>query len=109
MSVAYPVTLMVVIDAVWLALFIQSHRLLYKFRAKFPEIARRDIPHAFEPSQHPEKFFYFFRRKSLETLQSDTELWGLRQQVKLLGILALLVPPAGFALLVFVTILLLRR
>ncbi|MEY2529849.1 MAG: hypothetical protein QOJ05_1939 [Verrucomicrobiota bacterium] len=100
------IAFMGVVVAVWLALFIQSHRLFYKFRATFPDVARRDIPHAFDFSRHPEKIRYFFRRTSIPILQSDGELWRLRQQVKLLGILALIVPPAGMLLLVAVGILL---
>jgi hypothetical protein len=80
---------------VWFACFIQSHRLFYKFRAKYPEIAQREIPRAFETCEHPEKLLYFLRRKSREVLRNDPELWGLRQQVKFLTILSVLIPPAG--------------
>ena len=85
--------------AVWFACFIQSHRLFYKFRAKYPEIAQREIPRAFETCEHPEKLLYFLRHKSREVLKNDPELWGLRQQVKFLTILSVLIPPAGIAFL----------
>lgn len=97
MSEVYP--LLALILAVWLACFIQSHRLFYKFRAKYPQIAQRDIPHAFQTCEHPEKLLYFFRRKSWEVLRSNPELWGLRQQVLFLTILSLLIPPVGLTFL----------
>ena len=98
MSEAYP--FLAVVLGVWFACFIQSHRLFYKFRAKYPEIAQRDIPRAFETYEHPEKLLYFLRHKSREVLRNDPELWGLRQQVKFLTILSVLVPPVGFVFLV---------
>ena len=58
-------TLLALIVGVWIACFIQSHRLFYKFRAKYPDIAQREIPHAFETRENPEKLLYFLRRKSL--------------------------------------------
>ena len=94
---------------VWLACFIQSHRLFYKFRAKYPEIAQRDIPYAFQTRENPEKLFYFFRRKSTEMLRDDPELWGLRQQVKYLIILSVIVPPVGIAFLVRAAMVVLAR
>ena len=107
LSQVYP--LLTVILVVWLACFIQSHRLFYKFRAKYPDIAQRDIPHAFETRENPEKLFYFFRRKSVEVLRGDPELWGLRQQVKFLTILSIIVPPVGFAFLVRARVLFVAR
>ena len=104
MSTYYPATFLVVVFGVWLALFIQSHRLFYSFRAKYPEIAKRDIPYAFEFSPTPEKFVYFFRHKSLDILQNDTELWSLRRQVKILTFLSIVVPPLGFGILVAVAV-----
>jgi len=84
---------------VWFACFIQSHRLFYKFRAKYPEIAQRDIPRAFETCEHPEKLLYFLRRDSRELLRNDPELWSLRQQVKFLAILSIIIPPVAIAYL----------
>jgi len=101
--------LIALIFGVWLACFVQSHRLFYKFRAKHPEIAKRDIPHAFETCEHPEKLFYFLRRKSREVLRRDRELWGLRQQVKVLAILSVIMPPVGFAFLVRAAIFVVAR
>jgi hypothetical protein len=100
---------LVPVFGVWLACFIQSHRLFYKFRAKYPDIAQRDIPHAFETRENPEKLLYFLSRKSLELLRSDPELWGLRRQVKMLTILSIVIPPVGFAVLVHAVMLLANR
>ena len=57
MSEAYQFLALVL--GVWFACFIQSHRLFYKFRAKYPEIAQREIPRAFETCEHPEKLLFF--------------------------------------------------
>ncbi len=92
----FTVCLFLLICGVWLATIVQSHRLFYRFRKKHPELAMSDIPHAFEPNPHPEKFLYFFRRKSLELLRGDATLWPLRQQVKTLVILSGVVPALGF-------------
>jgi hypothetical protein len=81
--------------SVWLCLFIQSHRLFYRFRAKYPELAKKDIPYAFEYVQHPEKFLYFFRAKSEAVLRQDHALWKLRNQVRVLLILSGVIPVGG--------------
>jgi hypothetical protein len=94
---------------VWLACVVQSHRLFYRFREKYPEVAKAEIPHAFEMNAHPEKFFYFFRRKSVELLRNDTTLWPLRQQVKILTILSGVIPLIGFLSLVILGIFLASR
>ncbi|HUJ10075.1 MAG TPA: hypothetical protein VL171_08620 [Verrucomicrobiae bacterium] len=97
MSEAYQFLALVLF--VWFACLIQSHRLFYKFRAKYPEIAQREIPRAFETYEHPEKLIYFLRPKSREVLRNDPELWWLRQQVKFLTILSVIMPPAGIVYL----------
>jgi hypothetical protein len=107
MSEVYP--LLALILGVWLACFIQSHRLFYKFRAKYPDIAQRAIPYAFQTRENPEKLLYFLRRKSREVLRGDPELWGLRQQVKFLTVLSVIVPPVGFAFSVRAAIFLVAR
>jgi len=82
-----------VIGFVW---FIQGHRLFYIFRSKYPEIARKEIPYAFSQGRHPEKFFYFFRRKSYDLLKSDPSIWKVRQQVKYLTITLFIIVPFLF-------------
>ena len=101
--------LIALIFGVWLACFVQGHRLFYKFRAKYPDLAKRDIPHAFEACEHPEKVFYFLRRKSRQVLRRDRELWGLTQQVNALAVLSVIMPPVGFAFLVRAAVLLVGR
>jgi hypothetical protein len=94
---------------VWLATFLRSHRLFYRFREKYPEVAKTEIPHAFEINAHPEKFLYFFRSKSVELLRRDVTLWPLRQQVKRLAILSGLMPVLGFLALAALGIFLASR
>jgi hypothetical protein len=81
------------LGVVWI---VQCHRLFYTFRAKYPEVARAETPNAFSLAREPEKFFYFFRRKSYELLKSDSSLWNLRQQVKFLTITLFIVVPSLF-------------
>jgi hypothetical protein len=100
----YPATFFVVVFGVWLALLIQSHRPSYSFRAKYPEIAKHDIPYAFEFSPSHGKFVYFFHHKSLDILQNYTELWSLRQEVKILTFHSIVVPALRFGILVTVAV-----
>jgi hypothetical protein len=75
------------------ALFVQKHRLYYSFRKRYPEVARKEIPHVFNDlHHHPEKFNYFYRKKAIPVLKQDPELWRLRQQVMILTILGLGLP-----------------
>jgi hypothetical protein len=105
MSEIWPILLMAVISMVWIMCAIDSHRLFYRFRAKYPDLARQHIPHAFDPYAHPEKFIFFFRKRSKDILKCDDGLWALREKVKFLGILSIIVPPIGFVLLVLVAFL----
>jgi len=99
-----PFILFVAIGLTWVALFIQSHRLFYRFRESYPDIAKAEIPYAFEINRHHEKFFYFFRNKSIKLLKSNRHLWKLRNQVMLLSALSLLVPFCSFLVLILVLI-----
>ena len=92
----YPISLFIITGLTWLMLFIQSHRLFYKFRKKYPDTAKRDIPYAFEFVRHNEKFLYFFRKKCLKVLSEDVELLMLRRQVVILTWASLIVPITGF-------------
>ena len=76
----------------WVLCFIQSTRMLYLFRRKYPEIARKEIAHAFDFYAHPEKLFYFFREKNNQFLKDDIEVWNIREQVKLLAIISIALP-----------------
>lgn len=102
-----PIALFSLTGIIWLLLWIQSHRLLFKFRKKFPDIAERDIPYAFNDAiRHPEKFFYFIKKGNIEKLSKDIEIAKLRRQVVILFRMSYLVPLLGsLLLLIFVLIL----
>jgi hypothetical protein len=88
----------------WFATGLQSHRLFYKFRKRHPEIAAQEIPFAFDFMAHPDKFLFFFKKRSLPILKSDPVIWTLRQQVKTLAILSLAVPFTGFGILMSIAL-----
>ena len=69
--------------------FIQSHRMFYRFREKYPDIVRSKIPGSFESYRDPEKFIFFFRKNNKQFLENDFEIWRLRQQTKYLLIIGL--------------------
>ena len=71
-----------------------NHILLLKFKTKYPEIAIKEIPFIDELKRDPEKFLYFFRKRSKDFLKEDNELWKLRQSMFFLLISALLLPVA---------------
>jgi hypothetical protein len=100
----YPISLFVLTCLIWLSLWVQSHRLLFKFRKKYPDIARKDIPYVFNDAiRHPDKFLYFIRSKNRQALSKDPEISSLGRQVLILFRLAILVPLVGFLiLLIFV-------
>jgi hypothetical protein len=100
MSEAYPLTLFILTGVIWCLTSIQAHRLFYRFRTRHPDIARQEIPFAFEFTAHPEKLFYFFKSKSKDILKADPPIWALRQQVKVLLILSGAISFGGFAVLV---------
>lgn len=81
-----------VVAAVWLATWIQGHRLLYRFQFKYREKALAEIPHAFEAFAHPEKLIYFLRRRTRAFLRADAELAPLSKQVWVLVILSIGIP-----------------
>jgi hypothetical protein len=83
--------------AVAVAWWIQFHRLFWQFRSKYPEIARSEIPLAFEAVRRPEKALFFLRQRSADLLRNDPSLWNLRQQVKALTIIVFIVFPLSFA------------
>jgi hypothetical protein len=99
MSAVYPFTLFVVVQLVWLATALQGAKLFNAFVEKYPREAEREIPFAGSRMRHPEKLFYFFRKKSLPLLKADAPLWRQRQRLKLLVLLSLVVPILGFAAL----------
>mgnify|MGYP000015043568 CR=1 FL=1 len=55
----------IVIVLCWILILIQSHRMFYIFRTKYPEIARKNISDAFEVYANPEKFIFFLEKRIL--------------------------------------------
>ncbi len=68
---------------VWAALIIatsvQGGRLLRLFSQRYPQVAQKEIPYAFDNWRHPEKALFWFRRRAIEVLRNDPELWPERQ------------------------------
>ena len=75
--------------ACWLLLFIQSHRMFYIFRKKYPQIAKEEISNAFRPYADPEKILFFFKAKNIPLLKNDKKIWRLRRQTKVLFYLSI--------------------
>jgi hypothetical protein len=80
---------------VWFTLIvttvIQNNRLFRRFRERYPQVAEREIPYAFDNFRHPEKAIYFFRKRAVETLRADPDLWRERQRF-----VALVIATMGF-------------
>ena len=70
---------------------IQSHRMFYKFREKYPEITKKKILGSFESYRNPEKFLFFYRRENTSFFKNDPEIWKLHQQTKYLFIVAVVI------------------
>ena len=85
-------SIFIVIIICWLLLLIQSHRMFYTFRKKYPEIAKNKISNAFEPYADPDKLFFFLKKENLPLLKKDKQVWRLRQQTKILFTLSIGVP-----------------
>ena len=100
MNAIYPISFLAVMILIGLAAGIQGTKLLRAFTTKYPKESQREIPYAFSRMRHPEKLLYFFRSKSLPLLSGDSELWKLRQRLKLLLLLLVVLPVLFFAVLV---------
>jgi hypothetical protein len=97
MSSVDPFALFCVTGAVWCVTCLCASRLLCAFRERFPSVAAREIPYAFDRwFNHPEKTVFFFRRRAAEVLRGDPLLWRLRQRLMLLYFLSILIPLLGF-------------
>jgi len=97
-------SIFIVIIICWLLLLIQSHRMFYTFKKKYPEIAKRKIPNAFTRYADPGKILFFFKKENLSLLQNDKKIWRLRQQTKILFFLSIGVPLLIVFLSIFVFI-----
>ena len=82
---------MVIWMALILATAVQHSRLLRLFRDRYPQVAQKEIPFVFDNWRHPEKAIYFFRKRAVETLRADPQLWRERQRF-----VALAVATVGF-------------
>jgi hypothetical protein len=88
------------IGACWLLAAIQNSRMFQMFRKKYPEIAKKKILGAFDNFVDPEKFWFFYRKENVQLLRQDNDIWKLRQQIKTLLILSLIL----LAVLIFIGI-----
>jgi hypothetical protein len=84
--------LFIIVGILWAITFIQSVKLREYFKRKYPQKAQREIPYAFSNTAHPEKIFYFFRKRSYSFFKEDAVLWKLRQKVKFLLLCSILIP-----------------
>ena len=95
MSAIYPLIFLLATAFVWLLTAWQNSRLVHLFWQRCPQIAQRELPGTLDP--HPEKTFFFFRRRAVEVLRGDEVLWRQRQRLLFLFALSVLVPMLGFA------------
>ncbi len=97
--------LFLVIMVCWILTLIQSHRLFYSFREKYPEVAESKISNAFGAYADPEKILFFFRKENKSLLKQDKVIWQMRNQVKLLLIISVGIPLSIFliAMLSFIS------
>src|SRR5579862_2216150 len=69
MSNLWPILVIVVWGALCIATAIQNSRLLRVFRDRYPAIAARELPMAWDGWRHPEKAIFFFRKRAVEVLR----------------------------------------
>ena len=94
MSAIYPLILFFATGFVWVLLAWQNARLVHLFWQRLPHIAYQELPVTLD--RHPEKMFFFFRRRAVEVLRGDELLWRERQRFLFLFALSVLVPVLGF-------------
>jgi hypothetical protein len=95
-TIIYPLTLFIGTVVLWVFTALYGSRMLRAFRTRYPEIAAREIPFAFDTCRHPEKALFFFRHRAVELLRGDCVLWPMRQRFVLLSALCVCLPPLGF-------------
>jgi hypothetical protein len=84
MSSLWPLLAIVIWAALILATSIQNRRLIRLFRERYPQVAQKEIPFVFDKWRHPEKAIYFFRKRAVEVLRPDPQLWRERQRFVML-------------------------
>ena len=95
-TLIYPLTLFIGTAWLWAFTALYGSRVFRAFRRRYPEIAAREIPFAFDRFRHPEKALFFFRQRAVELLRGDSVLWPMRQRFVLLSVLSVCLPPLGF-------------
>ena len=89
MSSVWPLSVMCVWAILCIATAIQGGRLIKIFRERYPQIAQREIPFVFDNWNHPEKIFFFFRKRAVDILRPDPSLWRERQRFVVLVMVTL--------------------
>src|SRR5271169_5106529 len=95
-TLIYPLTLFIGTNVLWAFTALYGYRMFRAFRTRYPEIAAREIPFAFDRFRHPEKALFFFRHRAVELLRGDSMLWPMRQRFVLLSVLSISLPPLAF-------------
>lgn len=94
MSAIYPLILFFTTGFVWVLMAWQNSRLVHLFWQRLPHVAQREFPGTLD--RHPEKTFFFFRRRAAEVLRGDEVLWRERRRFIILSVLSVLIPVLGF-------------
>lgn len=83
-----------IIIVCWILTGIQGYRMVYAFKKKYPDIAKKKIPSAFTPSykDNIEINLFFFRKTNIHLFKDDKQIWKLRQQTKILFFLSIVIP-----------------
>jgi hypothetical protein len=98
MSAIYPFILLFATWTLWGITVWYSHRLLHAFCDRFPSVAQREIPYAFDRGfAHPEKAIFFFRRRAAEVTGADPTLSRQRRRFIGLAVASVVFPVLWFA------------
>jgi hypothetical protein len=72
---------MFTISSIWLYTAYIAQRLFRLFISTYPDVAKKKIPYAFEPIQHPGKLFFFLRPLNIVYVKNHPELFRLRKRL----------------------------
>ena len=89
MSDLWPIVVMCIWAAFCIATVVQNSRLLRMFRDRYPTIAARELPMAWDGMRHPEKAIFFFRKRAIEVLRPLPDVWRERQRFVTLVVVTL--------------------
>ena len=102
---AYAIVLFLGTGLVWFLTGWQNVRLFRAFRDRYPQVANQEIPFAFDDQMsHPEKAFFFYRKRAADLLRNEPSLWRLRRQFIRLSVLSIVVPVVGFLPLLIIAV-----